>query len=224
MENCYEEIYHHGIKGQRWGIRRFQNRDGSLTSKGQKHRDIREGRSNEKDVIQQPPATSGSSSAETATTKKGLSKGAKTALILSGVAAATAVGILATRKFNIEKRALDGVLKTYGNQLLSSQQKLSNRLLELESGSKYANKTGTELRRMGERAITTATKRESKYRATARAGSGAARYLNDVRLDSLANKVNFTGSINNTDFARMLAGQAASDMADYAKRLLGLAG
>lgn len=29
-----EELYHHGIKGQRWGIRRFQNPDGSLTSAG----------------------------------------------------------------------------------------------------------------------------------------------------------------------------------------------
>lgn len=30
------EIYHHGIKGQKWGIRRFQNKDGSLTAKGGK--------------------------------------------------------------------------------------------------------------------------------------------------------------------------------------------
>lgn len=29
-------IYHHGIKGQRWGIRRFQNKDGSLTPRGRK--------------------------------------------------------------------------------------------------------------------------------------------------------------------------------------------
>jgi hypothetical protein len=28
------ELYHHGIKGQRWGVRRFQNPDGSLTAKG----------------------------------------------------------------------------------------------------------------------------------------------------------------------------------------------
>ena len=27
-------IYHHGIKGQKWGVRRFQNKDGSLTAKG----------------------------------------------------------------------------------------------------------------------------------------------------------------------------------------------
>lgn len=28
------EFYHHGIKGQRWGVRRFQNPDGSLTPLG----------------------------------------------------------------------------------------------------------------------------------------------------------------------------------------------
>lgn len=32
------ELSHHGIKGQRWGIRRFQNKDGSLTPAGKKRR------------------------------------------------------------------------------------------------------------------------------------------------------------------------------------------
>lgn len=30
-------LYHHGIKGQKWGIRRFQNPDGSLTPLGRLH-------------------------------------------------------------------------------------------------------------------------------------------------------------------------------------------
>lgn len=31
-----DEFYHHGIKGMKWGVRRFQRKDGSLTSAGKK--------------------------------------------------------------------------------------------------------------------------------------------------------------------------------------------
>ena len=34
--NYSDELYHHGIKGQRWGIRRYQNKDGTLTPAGKK--------------------------------------------------------------------------------------------------------------------------------------------------------------------------------------------
>lgn len=30
------ELYHWGVKGQKWGVRRYQNKDGSLTPAGQK--------------------------------------------------------------------------------------------------------------------------------------------------------------------------------------------
>ena len=35
MQNT-DELQHHGVKGMRWGVRRYQNKDGSLTPEGKK--------------------------------------------------------------------------------------------------------------------------------------------------------------------------------------------
>ena len=45
------ELYHYGITGQKWGVRRYQNKDGTLTEAGKKRydRDIRENNARKKE-------------------------------------------------------------------------------------------------------------------------------------------------------------------------------
>lgn len=50
MELHNNEFYHHGVKGMKWGVRRYQNKDGSLTSAGKK-RASQDGETNDKKKI-----------------------------------------------------------------------------------------------------------------------------------------------------------------------------
>jgi hypothetical protein len=37
VQTYKNELYHWGIKGMKWGVRRYQNKDGTLTAAGKKH-------------------------------------------------------------------------------------------------------------------------------------------------------------------------------------------
>lgn len=51
IETIYSnpELYHSGVKGQKWGRRRYQNPDGTWTEEGKRRRRIGDGEYDERD-------------------------------------------------------------------------------------------------------------------------------------------------------------------------------
>ena len=77
MECLY--LAHHGVKGQKWGVRRYQNQDGSLTEEGRRRY-----------------SKSSESSVDSDKFKKNIGtavKVASTGVAVAGLAAATATGM-----------------------------------------------------------------------------------------------------------------------------------
>ena len=85
-------LEHHGIKGQKWGVRRFQNADGSLTNAGRKRYSSEESK------------------------RTGLSDSQKSALKTAGKAALIAGAAVAVGYgYSKNKAVCDVALKTIGN-------------------------------------------------------------------------------------------------------------
>ena len=85
-------LYHHGILGMHWGIRRFQNKDGSVTAKGAQRYYSEYGDNYHRSDDPQ------NASNKTGTRKKGLTDKQKKALIIAGAATLAVVGGVALYK------------------------------------------------------------------------------------------------------------------------------
>lgn len=124
------ELYHYGIKGQKWGVRRFQKKDGTLTSDGKKrYSDESTTKSHKKikvthrDVLEKKYRDKGMSPEEAKAAADKRIKVEKTVAVMAGVTVAACAAYYAKNKWT----------ETYCDQILKSGTTFHN----LDSAANY---------------------------------------------------------------------------------------
>ena len=133
-------LQHHGIKGQRWGVRRFQNRDGTRTAAGRR-REAQEAmrqegaREDAASYKYNKPGESGWTGAKRAISAN--KKKVATAAILTGTVAAAAV------IYSRNPEAVNRVVSKAGRTAVSSLKSSSSKAVS--KGKTYVAKAAKEV-------------------------------------------------------------------------------
>lgn len=124
-----EELYHYGIKGQKWGVRRYQNKDGSLTPAGRKRQAKQEYNAERKAAKAKYQSAKRDISGSDPDRNKKIAKRVATAAIMTATVA-TAAALYAKNP-----KAANEILSKMGKATVSSLKKGGNKAVD--AGKKY---------------------------------------------------------------------------------------
>ena len=131
--NYSNELYHYGIKGMKWGVRRYQNKDGTYTNAGKKRR------SQDPETIQKRKATA-----------------KKVAIGLAAVGTVAAATVLYSKNSD----AINKMMATVGKKTVSGIKAASRKTVN--AGKKYVKEALTGVKEGATEAIKEAPKKAAK--------------------------------------------------------------
>ena len=143
-------LAHHGIKGQKWGVRRFQNEDGTRTSAGKKRAAVANKKAAKKKKFKLTP-------------------GQKVALSLAGSAALTGAELYLLKKSSDKMREQQEQERQYYQQYRQQQRDKWNNWYQQyktgsQSGGNSGNQSGQRPRTKQNTSETKSKDREAKYK------------------------------------------------------------
>lgn len=126
-----EELYHYGIKGQKWGVRRYQNKDGSLTTAGRKRQAKQEYDAEVKAAKAKYKNTKRDISGSDPERNKRIAKKVAAAAIMTATVAAAA------HMYSKNPKAVNDVVSKMGSMAVSGLKKGGSKAVD--AGKKYVN-------------------------------------------------------------------------------------
>ena len=113
------ELQHHGVKGMKWGVRRYQNKDGTLTPAGRK----RQAKEAYKSELKKIKSESGGTS------------GKKVAGRIAAAALMTATATAAVIAYKKNPKAVNDLLSKVGNSTIEGAKKVGRKTYD--AGKRY---------------------------------------------------------------------------------------